>query len=142
MSGRWRDCGRSFRALPTWVQVWVAGVLVPVNAAPFALFWTDTGQMGMVSSLLILASNVPIMLHARGMSRLMSVPHLLIWGPLCVWIGLRLHEGAAMGAVEHALELALFAANGVSLLFDVADSWRWWRGERDVPGSASHQGVE
>lgn len=134
MSGRWRDCGRSFRALPAWVQIWVAGVLVPANTAPFLLFWTDTGKAGIVSSLLILATNLPIMLHARGMTRLMSVPHLFIWGPLCVWLWERVQHGAAISLAEHALAFALLSANGVSLLFDVVDSWRWWRGERGVPG--------
>jgi len=31
------------------VQVWVVGVLVPVNAAPFVLIWTPTGQAGIAS---------------------------------------------------------------------------------------------
>ena len=29
----WRDIWGSYRRLPVWVQVWVFGVLVPVNAA-------------------------------------------------------------------------------------------------------------
>lgn len=133
MSGRWRDCGRSFSALPVWVRVWVAAILVPVNAAPFALFWTDTGQVGMLSSLLIVASNVPIMLHQRGMSRLMSVPHLFIWIPLCLWLWLQLNQPAAPTGAEWWLAVALLVANGISLPLDAIDSLRWWRGERAVP---------
>ncbi len=142
MSGRWRDCGRSFRALPAWVQVWVAGVLVPVNAAPFLLFWTPTGQAGIASSLLILASNLPIMLQARGMTRLMALPHLFVWSPLCLWLWRRLHEAGGMAGSEHALAIALLTANGISLLFDVADTWRWLRGERGITGQPTSPGVQ
>lgn len=30
----------------------------------------------------------------------------------------------------------LFVINGISLVFDAVDSWRWLRGEREVPGHA------
>ncbi|MBI2398374.1 MAG: hypothetical protein HYV17_11300 [Xanthomonadales bacterium] len=134
MKSRLIDCGRSFRSLPLWVQIWVALFLVPVNAAPFLLFDTDVGRIGMISTLLILLTNVPIMLVERGMSRLMSVPHLLIWTPLIVLLVLHLQYAAALTSAERALAWALIALNGTSLGFDVLDSWRWWRGERDVPG--------
>jgi hypothetical protein len=35
---------------------------------------------------------------------------------------------------ERAFVLLLAVVNGVSLLFDALDSWRWFRGERAVPG--------
>lgn len=82
MSGRWRDCWISFRALPQWVQWWVGAVLVPVNALPFALLDTPTGRWGACAALFVVATNIPIML-------------------------------------------------------DLIDSWRWWRGERAVPGRPS-----
>jgi hypothetical protein len=134
MKQRLIDCGRSFRSLPLWVQVWVGLCLVPVNAAPFLLPDTYIGRIGIVSTLLIVLTNVPIMLVERGMSRLMSVPHLLIWTPLIVLLVLHLQSGAALTFAERALAWALIALNGLSLGFDVLDSWRWWRGAREVPG--------
>lgn len=133
MSGRWRDCGRSFMALPRRVQWWVAAVLVPVNTAPFLLLGTESGRAGALASLLIVATNVPIMLHQRGMSRLMSVPHLFIWIPLCLWAWQHLTGTPAATGADAWLAIALLVANGISLPFDVIDSLRWLRGERAVP---------
>lgn len=135
MSNRWRDCGRSFLALPRRVQWWVAAVLIPVNTAPFLLLGSDTGKIGALSSLLIVATNVPIMLHQRGMSRLMSVPHLFIWIPLCLWLWNHLQAPLPPTGLEWWLAVALLVANGISLPFDVVDSLRWLRGERAVPTS-------
>lgn len=134
MTQRLIDCGRSFRSLPRWVQVWVGLFLVPVNVAPFFLPGSYVGHVGIASTLLIAATNVPIMLIERGMSRLMSVPHLLIWVPLLVVLAVHLQSGASLAPAERALAYALIGLNGISLVFDGLDSWRWWRGERDVPG--------
>ena len=37
MKSRLADCLHSFRAMPRWVQLWMACVLVPVNLMPFLL---------------------------------------------------------------------------------------------------------
>ena len=37
---RLNDIWRSLRSLPLWVQIWVAGILVPVNVLPFFLLDT------------------------------------------------------------------------------------------------------
>ena len=134
MKQRWIDCGRSFRSLPAWVQVWVVGILIPVNAAPFLFPNSTVGRYGMVASLLIVLSNVPIMLIERGMSRLMSVPHLLVWGPLLLLLVRYLRSGAAVPGAERLLALFLITVDGVSLMFDLFDTWRWFNGSREVPG--------
>lgn len=134
MKQRWRDVLRSFRALPTWVQWWVAAVLVPVNAAPFFFLHTMTGQAGALASTLVIAGNVPLMLAQRGMSRLLSVPHLLAWVPLVSLLAARLAFVDDMSRAETLLALALLAVNGVSLVLDTVDAWRWLCGQRDVAG--------
>ncbi|MET4026366.1 hypothetical protein ABIE59_001892 [Marinobacter sp. MBR-99] len=126
---------KSFRSLPLWVQVWVAGVLVPVNAAAFWFLDTPAGWWAALSAFLVLVSNYPIMLICQGMSRLMSVPHLIVWGPLQVFLLYRLTTGGPVNP-ELALILVLLVVNGISLVFDAIDSWRWFAGERDVPGHA------
>lgn len=133
--GRHLDSWRSFRSLPLWVQVWVAGVLVPVNAAAFLFLDTPAGWWTAVAAVLVLASNYPVMLACRGMSRLMSLPHLVIWGPLQVYLCYQL-VGADMARLEVGYVMALLGVNGISLVFDAIDSWRWCAGEREVPGHA------
>lgn len=127
----------SFRSLPGWVQLWVSCILVPVNAASFALLDTETGRVVALAALLVVASNVPIMLWARGMTKLMAVPHLFIWGPL-QWLliaKMRQVAGAdAMSQPEQAYAIVVLMVNGISLAFDALDSCRWLKGDRDVPG--------
>jgi len=40
----------------------------------------------------------------------------------------------AVSGAEWVFGIILFVINGISLVFDVVDSWRWLRGEREVPG--------
>ena len=127
----------SFRSLPGWVQIWVGGLLVPVNAASFALLDTWSGRATAVAALLVVLSNVPIMLQARGMTKLMSLPHLFIWGPLqvlLIWHLRPIFGGEVVSATEHVYGLLVVAVNGISLVFDAMDSWRWLKGDRGVPG--------
>jgi hypothetical protein len=128
---------RSYRSLPLWVQVWVGGILVPANAAAFALTDTPSGHWAAWAAAFVVATNVPIMWMEQGMSKLMSVPHLVAWIPLQVFLALRLTGAAGSAPLEQAefvLALMLLVVNGISLAFDALDSLKWWRGERHVPG--------
>lgn len=136
-STRWRDCWLSFRSLPAWVQIWVGCILVPVNAVSFALLDTETGRAVAVAALLVVTSNVPLMLWARGMTKLMAVPHLFIWGPLQLLLISTLRQGSGAEALlspEPIYAMVVLMVNGISLAFDALDSWRWLKGARDAPG--------
>jgi hypothetical protein len=134
MKQRMRDVWHSFRALPAWVQWWLAAVLVPVNAAPFFFLDTMTGQAGALASVIVIAGNVPLMLAQRGMSRLLSIPHLLAWIPLTALLAARLLVVDDIGTAETALAATLLTVNAISLAFDTLDAWRWLCGQRDVAG--------
>jgi len=128
---------RSYRSLPLWVQVWVGGILVPVNAAAFALVDTPSGHWAAWAAVFVVATNVPIMWVEQGMSKLMSVPHLVAWVPLQAFLACRLTGTVGAQPVAHAeimLAAALLTVNGISLAFDALDSFKWWRGDRQVPG--------
>lgn len=134
---RLRTSWRSFRALPMWVQVWVGAVLVPINAAPFAMLELWTGRVAAIAAVLVALTNLPIMIIDGGMSKRMSLPHLLIWGPLEYLLIARLIELgglSAPSALEWRLALIIVLVNGISLAFDVLESWRWLRGDRTIPG--------
>ncbi len=133
MSARLYDCWDSFLALPRWVQLWLALVLVPVNLSCLLLLDTSTGRAGALAFAVVVAGNLPIMLVERGMSRLMALPHLVAWFPLLAWLGYSLMSSPGLEGAERGLAWALLLVNGVSLLFDMSDSWRWLRGERAVP---------
>jgi len=127
----------SWQSLPIWVQVWVGGILVPVNGAAFFLTDTWTGMAAAIAAIFVVVTNVPIMLYEGGMSRLMAVPHLFAWIPLWVFIAGRLQNlfgGPVMGKTEFIFAVLLLVVNGISLVFDAIDTVRWCRGERDIPG--------
>ena len=125
----------SFRSLPLWVQIWVAAILVPVNAYAFLMLDTPAGRWTAVAALFVVATNLPIMAVYCGMNRAMSIPHLIAWIPLEIFlVRLLLKGGIAFSDPGFLFTAAVLAVNGISLVFDAADSWRWWRGERETPG--------
>lgn len=139
MKNRFLDAWASFRSLPRWVQAWVGLCLVPVNLAPFFMLHTATGRAAALAMSLVIVTNVPILLWERGMSKRLSLPHLVAWGPLCLWLALRLGSATPMSEGETALAWALLAVNTISLAFDAIDSAKWCRGDRAVAGAASHE---
>jgi hypothetical protein len=131
-----RRSWQSFRSLPVWVQIWVGLILVPVNIAPFFLLDTWSGQWAALAALFVLVTNGPIMLWYAGMNRALSLPHLVAWVPLEVALVLRVagHAGpATLATPELVLAWVLLIVNGISIVFDVLDSWRWLKGERETP---------
>lgn len=122
----------SFRRLPVGVQLWVAVVLVPVNAATLG-FWSAPGGT-LIAALAVggMLPNIAIMLAERGVSRLMALPHVLIWTPLVIVVAGFLADRALVGGVWRAWLTLLLAVDLVSLAFDWRDLWRWWRGDRAV----------
>ena len=118
------DVFHSFRELPTWVQIWVALILVPMNLAAFA-FWSE--PMGPTVALLALLGMLPnlyIMIKDRGFTRRMAIPHLPFWTALIVLIALNRPEG---GAAYQTFLNALLVINTISLVFDYKDAWDLWK---------------
>lgn len=132
MTSRLHAAWRSYRALPLWVQIWVGLCLVPVNMVPFFMLDTATGRAGALAIAAVAATNMPILIYERGMSRLLSIPHLVAWIPLWAWLAHRLYSGVPMSGAESVLAWALLIVNGISLVFDVLDSARWLHGAREV----------
>ena len=125
------DIWRSFRALPAWVQVWVALILVPVNAASL-LFLGQPGALWVaILAVGAMLANLPIMLAERGFSKRMALPHLPFWTVLVIWLAVA--RPGATGAYAVYLWL-LLAVDLISLGFDYPDAWKWWKGDRKVAG--------
>lgn len=126
------DIWTSLRALPLWVQLWVFGILVPVNMA--ALFFL--GEVGgwIVAILAVggMLPNVVLILVQRGFSKAMALSHVLLWGPLLILIALLLLNGPIIGGGYLIYLWILFGVDLFSLGFDVIDSIKWYRGDRDI----------
>ncbi len=126
------DVWRSFRRLPLWVQVWVAGILVPVNMATL-LFWSE--PLGLwVAALAVggMLPNMVILAVERGFSKAMAFPHILIWTPLLVVVLALLDDPALITTGNWIFLCVLLGVDIISLGFDFTDGWKWWKGDRAV----------
>lgn len=120
----------SYRRLPLWVQLWVALILVPVNAASLAFVTQQAGLWLAAMAVGAMLLNGVLMLVERGFSRAMALPHVVIWTPmlgLVVWL---LAQDIPAG--YRAYLLILLAVDIVSLVFDVIDTRKWLSGDRDT----------
>jgi hypothetical protein len=127
-----RQLWLSFRRLPLWVQVWVALVLVPVNLLSFLMLEYQAAQMVALAAVLALGSNMLLLYRYAGFSRAMALPHLVVWGPLQILLLMRVLQTPAPDAGEVMFICLVLLVNGISLIFDLLDTWRWWQGERQV----------
>ncbi|MCX8954007.1 hypothetical protein OU790_11230 [Ruegeria sp. NA] len=124
------DIWRSFRALPLWVQIWVAVILVPVNLVPLAFLDQPQGMLIAVLAITGMALNIPIMAVARGMSGAMALPHILCWVPLVVIVTLLLFSDATLSIAFIKFLWVLLIVDIISLLFDFRDAVNWLRSRR------------
>ncbi|MGR3616023.1 MAG: hypothetical protein ACU0BB_08285 [Paracoccaceae bacterium] len=127
---------QSFRRLPLWVQIWIAVILVPINAVP-ALFWLQgASAWGLISLLSVsgMALNLPILFKTHGFSKAMAIPHVLLWTPLVILLAqIVMQDGfVASGSLREMTLAALLVVNVISLAFDFVDAWKWWHGDRAI----------
>ncbi len=126
------DIWRSFRSLPLWVQIWVAGILVPVNSAALLFIFQPAGLWVAILAIGAMLPNIAIMLYERGLSKMMAWPHLLPWGILVLWLVFAMPEGSAAYGVYLWI---LLVVDALSLAFDFPDALKWFKGDRAVAGS-------
>lgn len=120
----------SYRRLPLWVQLWVAVILVPVNAASLIFWAAPWGPWLAAMAVGAMLLNGALMLIERGFSRAMALPHIVIWTPmlgLVIWL-----FGQEIAPGFRCYLMVLLAVDTVSLVLDYIDGWRWWRGARAI----------
>ncbi len=126
------DIWHSFRSLSAWVQIWVGLILVPVNMLSVLFVAEPKGILIAALAVGGMMPNIVIMLAERGLSKMMALPHLVIWIPLLLILWS--HLGNVTGGYLMYLWLLLIV-DGLSLAFDIPDAWKWWKGDRAVAGA-------
>ncbi|MDQ7080302.1 MAG: hypothetical protein Q9M41_06495 [Paracoccaceae bacterium] len=135
------DIWKSFRAMPLWVQIWVALILVPVNMASLFFVGQKWGAGIAVAAVGAMMLNLPIMLAERGLSKAMALPHVIIWGPLLVAVAWLLATGnSGLDPAFAAYLRVLLVVNLISLAFDLRDTALWLKGDRAVAGKGPAKG--
>lgn len=132
---RLKDGFWSLCAAPVWVQTWIWLFLLPANMASLVLYgmtkhplpgWIALGFM------FVVLTNMAIVLYERGISKITSLPHLIPWVPLQIYTGLWLFVWDGLSGTLIVFAWAYFVIIGISNVFDAYDTWRWFRGERDI----------
>lgn len=125
------DIWRSFRALPAWVQIWVAFFLAPINMASLLFLGEPMGLLIVFLANIAMMMNMPVMIYDRGFSKMMALPHLVPWTILVAILLFARPE--ATGLYDNYLWV-LLGTNVISLLFDFPDAGKWMSGDRAVAG--------
>lgn len=125
------DCWTSFRAMPVWVQIWVACLLVPINMASLFFLSEPMGIWVALLANIAMMLNLPVMLRDRGFSKAMALPHIIPWTILVALLIFARPEATGLYA---SYLIVLLIADTISLAFDYPDALKWLRGDRAVAG--------
>lgn len=113
---------------PAWIAVWVTWLIV-INCVGF-LFWeAPAGKSVALSFALVVAPWMLAQAQWHGFTKLLALPHVLVWTPLIVgvtWSAAQLPEGPA-----RTWALVWMTTTLISLILDYNDLYRWIRDERD-----------
>lgn len=117
---------------PQWVQIWVLWLFVISFAWLPLLFHGTTRRIGVVVLLTNTAVTISMnWLYAEvGYVRLLGLPHLILWGPLAVYLWRQLRRRRDMPTPLYWLIAVLAASISISLAFDAVDVVRYLLGER------------
>jgi len=121
---------QSYRRLPLWVQLWVALILVPVNAASLFFVTQPAGAWLALMAVGAMLCNGVLMLVERGFSKVMALPHVLIWTPMLGLILWLLNQDIAESYRSYLI--VLLAVDVISLTLDFIDSRKWLSGDRKI----------
>ncbi len=121
---------QSYRRLPLWVQLWVALILVPVNAASLFFVTHPAGAWLALMAVGAMLCNGVLMLVERGFSKVMALPHVLIWTPMLGLILWLLNQDIAESYRSYLI--VLLAVDVISLTLDFIDSRKWLSGDRKI----------
>jgi len=110
-------------------RVWIA-MLILVNAV-IPLFYSGIFEAQLVLLVFMLAAMTQMLIfHRLGFVRLLGIGHIY-WIPMLAWLLSQGYSaGIDVGFMAWLSALILF--NSISLLIDIVDVIRYWRGERQT----------
>ena len=101
----------------------------PVNMAAIFFINQPSGLWIAILAIGAIAMNVPVMVYDRGFSKLMAFPHLIPWTILVLWLVFARPDGSA---TYWTYLWMLLIIDLISLGFDVPDTRKWWKGDREA----------
>lgn len=125
------DIWRSFMRVPTWVTIWIFVILVPVNLLSLVFWDVPFGIWIAVLAIGGMMPNLFIMMKERGVSKLMSLPHVIVWTPLVILVAWVLAT-QELDSTTAMFLIVLLVVDVISLVFDYVDFFKWRRGDRSI----------
>ena len=119
-------------AQPVVVQLWVLWMIAAIFIVPGLLLRHESskreGKVILASSIVLAV--LMLLWHSQvGYTRIVALPHILIWMPLLAYLYARRNTLASPSHVRWAT-MALVLTIVVSLAFDITDAIRYILGER------------
>lgn len=113
--------------MPWYWRIWV-GLLMLVNGF-MSFLYLETIEAKVVLIVFMMAAVTQMVIyHAKGFVRLLGVGHFY-WIPMLGWLLFRINEGLVSETMLSWI-VSVLLLNTVSLLIDLVDVIRYWRGER------------
>ncbi len=123
--------------LPDWLIWWFYWLVFAVAVLPLALlFWPQSRKVGLITVMASILTGAAVygMFRQMGYVKLLGLPHLLIWGPLAVYLFRKQAKDAMPIAARWIIRVVLVTLL-ISLAFDVVDVLRYMMGERTPLGA-------
>lgn len=115
---RFFDIWQSFKALPTWVLVWIGVFLGPINVASLGFLSQPWGALIAALAVGGMLFSMGALIAYRGFSKMVSGGHVFLWTPLVLFLIFARPD--ATGLYSTYLTV-LVCANAFSLIFDIND---------------------
>lgn len=123
--------------LPDWLLWWFNWLVFAVAVLPLSLLiWLQSRKTGVITVLASILAGAAVygMFRQMGYVKLLGLPHLLIWGPLAVYLFRKQAKDAMPIAARWIIRVVLVTLL-ISLAFDVVDVARYILGERAPLGA-------
>jgi len=112
---------------PWWLLLWL-GWLGLVNVASIA-FWSEREARWVFGALVGAFVAMQVLYQMNGYNRFLGLAHIIFWTPLLVYLYRQLRNVVGPRLFETWLRI-LMATNGVSLVIDYVDVFRYLGGDR------------
>ena len=122
-----KELYQSFLSLPTWVKIWMMGILVPVNMLGLFFLDNEIGLWIAILGIAGMAPNILVMFFEKAFSKTMAVSHIIPWSILVVYLAMQLGKGnVPTGSIYYVVWLVL-TVDAISLAFDYKESIEWFQ---------------
>ncbi|MFT7615961.1 MAG: hypothetical protein ACI8Y7_000788 [Candidatus Woesearchaeota archaeon] len=125
------DAMGGMQKLPKWVFIWVNFILTPAVLLPFIWIIFDRNPIMILAAIvnvLVIIPNLVILAKQRGVSKLLSVSHLL-WLPLVFYL---FDSLSTLNGAIYYVTLLITIIYVISLAFDIVDSIKYFKGDHTV----------